>query len=93
MTALQVKGVMARVFRNWIANAFFASLTITVGSQHAIAADPIAQIGLIGKAHLGLSVRLESIGQNDHEARFSWQLAQRPKNSKAKLRNDARATT
>ena len=94
MTALQVKGVIARVFRNWIANAFFASLTITVGSQHAIAADPVARIGLIGRAQLGLSARLESIGQNDSEARFSWQLAQRPKNSKAKLddNNAARAS-
>ena len=85
MTALQGKSVIATVFRNWIANAFFMALAMTAGSQHAAAADPIAQIGLIGKARLGLGVRLESVGQNDVKARFSWQLDQRPKGSKAKL--------
>ena len=69
----------------WIARVFFLALTMTVANQCAIAASPVARIGLIGKAQLGLGVRLESIGQNDQEARFSWQLDQRPKGSKAKL--------
>ena len=94
MTALQGKGVIGTVFRNRIVTAFFMALAMTLAVEHAIAADPIARIGLIGRAQLGLSTRLESTGQNDPAARFSWQLTQRPKKSKAKLNdnNAARAS-
>src|SRR6185369_16604624 len=94
MTALEGKGVIGTVFRNRIVTAFFMAFAMMLAAEHAIAADPIARIGLIGRAQLGLSTRLESTGQNDPAARFSWQLTQRPKKSKAKLddNNAARAS-
>ena len=67
----------------WLVAAF-AAIAVTVGTQTASAADPIA-IRLLHAAHVGADVDLEATGQNDPKAHFSWKLEQKPKGSKAKI--------
>ena len=64
--------------------AVFAAIAVTVGTQTASAADPIA-IRLLHEAHVGADVDLEATGQNDPKAHFSWKLEQKHKGSKAKI--------
>ena len=69
----------------WLAAVFATAIAMTVAGAPAVAADPIAEIGLLRTAHVGQDVRLQSIGQNVPEVHFSWALDGRPKLSKAKI--------
>ena len=77
----------------WLVAAFVTAVAMTVAEQPAMAADPIAQIRVLGPAHVGDDVQLESMGENPAKAQFSWTLDQRPARSRASISNRNSART